>query len=227
MEWTMILVKLVIGFVGLWLMTRLLGKKEIKNLTPFDFISSLLMSDIVGETLYSEEVSYGMLVFALAVWFLLSYAFEKVAQHAKKLRGALEGKPSIIIRAGEIDFKEMRRNNINFGQLLMLLRQQGVFTVREVAYAIFEPNGSLSIMKQPRYESVIREDLQLKEEEAQLPVSIVEDGKVKENNLRSIGRDQDWLYRQMKAENIESLDEVAYAEWLEDKGLFIMRHGEF
>lgn len=223
MDIGMTAVKLVIGFLGLWLLTRLLGKKEISNLTPFDFVSSLLLSDIVGETLYAEEIRYSELIIALAVWFTLSYVFEKITQHAKRLRGPLEGTPSMIIRNGEVDLKEMKKNKIDFEQLLMMLRQKEIFSMREVAYAIFETNGSLSVLKNPEYDAVERGDLKLPEEEAQLSYCLVEDGVVDEDNLSLIGKDKPWLFRKLHEQGCDHLGELAYAEWMEGKGLFMMR----
>lgn len=225
MDFGMIAVKMVIGFLGLWLLTRLLGRKEISNLTPFDFISSLLLSDIVGETLYAEDIRYRELIFALLVWFTLSYVFEKLMLYVKKLRGPMEGTPSVIIRNGEVDLKEMKRNKIDFQQLLMMLRQKDVFSMREVAYAIFETNGALSVVKNPQYEAVERGDLKLSQEGAQLSYCLVEDGEVDEDTLKRIGKDKAWLHKKLRKQGCHDPKELAYAEWMEGKGLFLMRGG--
>lgn len=219
----MMAVKLVIGFVGLWLLTRLLGKKEISNLTPFDFVSSLMLSDIVGETLYAEDIRYSELLTALAVWFTLSYVFEKVTQYAKRLRGPLEGTPSIIIRNGEVNLTEMKKNKIDFEQLMAMLRQKEIFSMREVAYAIFETNGALSVLKNPQYDAVERRDLKLPEEEAQLSYCLVEDGEINERNLSRIGKDKSWLFRKLHKQGCDNLGKLAYVEWMNGKELFIIR----
>lgn len=91
MEYGSIFIKLIAGFIGLWVMTRLLGKKEISALTPFDFISAVILGDLVGETIYEEKHSVLMLLFTLAVWTVLSILFEKVTQHIRKLRKPLKG----------------------------------------------------------------------------------------------------------------------------------------
>lgn len=218
----MLVVKLVLGFVGLWLLTRLLGKKEISNLTPFDFVSSLMLSDIVGETLYAEETRYIELIIAFLVWFTLSYIFEKVTQHAKRFREPLEGTPSIVIRNGEVNLMEMKKNKIDFEQLRVMLRQKDIFSMREVAYAIFETNGALSVLKQPKYDTVERRDLNLPEEDAQLAYCLLEDGEVDECNLRQIGKDKSWLYRELHKQGCNDLGKLAYVEWMKDEGLFII-----
>lgn len=208
-------IKLVIGFLGLWLLTRLLGKKEISNLTPFDFVSSILLSDMLGETLYAEDIRYSELILAFTVWFILSYIFEKITQYAKKLRGPLEGTPSIIIKNGVVDMKEMRKNKVDFSQLLMMLRQKDIFTMREVAYAIFETNGSLSVLKKSEYDNVERADLKLSVEQNQLSYCLVENGTIDDHNLSQIGKDKSWLFVKLKEQGCDDLNDLAYVEWMD------------
>ncbi len=94
MDYTMITVKLVTAFFGLWLMTKLLGKKEISQLTPFDFISSLMLSELVGNTIYDREVHFMMLIYALVLWMVLSLALEKLCE-SPWLSVPLSGRPNL------------------------------------------------------------------------------------------------------------------------------------
>ncbi|MNH81788.1 hypothetical protein D3C87_601860 [compost metagenome] len=216
--------KLLIGFVGLWAMTRLLGKKEISQLTPFDFVSSLMLSELVGNTVYQEDVKFSYLLYALLLWAVLSFIFEKVTQYFKRTRGFLDGKASILIRHGEVDLKELRKNSLDFDQLRMMLRQHDVFFMREVAYAIFEANGTLSIMKKSEYEPVTREDLKLPEQDAYFSYSLVEDGKPDYESLKLLGKDESWLMTELRKSGYEKLSEIAYAEWTQDKGMYVLEH---
>ncbi|AWB43214.1 DUF421 domain-containing protein [Paenibacillus sp. CAA11] len=218
-----ITLKLVIGFLGLWVMTRLLGKKEISQLTPFDFISSLMLSELLGNTVYQKDVSILELLFALALWAVLSFLFEKLTQVVKRPRGLLNGKPSIIIRHGQVDMKELRRNGLEFDQLRMLLRKQSIFYMKEVAYAIFEADGTLSVMKKSAKESVKREDFNLPDQEVHLSYGLVEDGVILRHNLELIGKDEAWLRGELEKQE-RSLERVAFAEWKLDEGLFVLDH---
>ncbi|GIP28262.1 DUF421 domain-containing protein [Paenibacillus sp. J23TS9] len=224
MDMGMISVKLIIGFLGLWVMTRVLGKKEISQLTPFDFISSLMLSELVGNTVYQEDVHIGQLLFSLAIWFILSYVFEKVTQYARKTRGPLEGSPSILIRNGEVDIREMKRNRLDFEQLLMMLRQKDIFSVREVSYAIFETNGSLSVMKNTAYETVQKSDLKLSDDEPGLTYNLLEEGRINEESLKSLGKNKIWLMEQLRQKGYSEPENIAYAEWQEGRGLFVLEH---
>lgn len=223
MDYTYIAVKLVTAFVGLWIMTKLLGKKEISQLTPFDFISSLMLSELVGNTIYDREVRYGELLFALALWMVLSLALEKVAEIFPQLATTLSGRPDIIIRDGKIDEKAMKRNNLDMHQVGMLLREQEVFSLRDVAYAIFETNGNLSVLKSSAAENITRKDLKLPVEPVYLSRILIDKGFVEKDELHAIGRDEAWLLGELQTHGITRLADVVYAEWSEDSGLYVQR----
>ncbi|WP_435162813.1 YetF domain-containing protein [Paenibacillus glycanilyticus] len=221
MDYAMISVKLVTGFFGLWFMTKLLGKKEISQLTPFDFVSSLMLSELVGNTVYDRDAHFSMLIYALALWMALSLALEKAVQLVPALSIPLNGRPDIIIRDGEIDVKAMKQNRLDMHQVGMLLREQGVFSVREVAFAVFEPNGSLSVMKKPSQESPTRAELRVEEPKAALPRILIEQGKLQSGELKEIGRSEEWLLTQLEGQGINRIQAVYYAEWTEEKGLHL------
>ncbi|WP_410514913.1 DUF421 domain-containing protein [Paenibacillus sp. BR2-3] len=212
MEFGVILIKLTTGFVGLWAMTRLLGKKEISALTPFDFISAVILGDLVGNTIYEEKHSVMKLVFTLAVWTVLSVLFEKITSHIKKLRKPLEGAPEILIHDGRIDLVKLQKNNLDFDQLRMMLRAKDTFSISEVAYAIYETNGSLSILKKSPFETVTRQDMDLPAQEIKLPQCIIETGTLQRKTLESIGKDEDWLLRELQERGWPDIQSVAYAE---------------
>jgi uncharacterized membrane protein YcaP (DUF421 family) len=219
MDYGAILIKLTAGFAGLWAMARLLGKKEISALTPFDFISAVILGDLVGNTIYEKEHSVLELLFALAVWTVLSIVFEKITQHIHKLRKPLEGEPEILIRDGQIDLAKIRRNNLDFEQLRMMLRAKDIFSMNQVAYAIYETNGSLSILKKEPYEAVTREDLNLPGSAVRLPRSIIEAGIPQSDALTLIGKDEAWLQRKLQEKGCHKLSEIAYAE-IDENGEF-------
>lgn len=222
MEYGAILIKLIAGFIGLWTMTRLLGKKEIAALTPFDFISAVILGDLVGETIYEPDHNVLKLIFTLAVWTILSFTFEKITLKVRKLRKPLEGEAEILIRDGKIDLGKLRKNNIDFDQLRMMLRAKDTFSVSEVAYAIYETNGSLSILKKSQYEGVTRNDLQLPEKEINLPKSVIEDGIVRVETLNSLGHNESWLSVELRKLGYHSPQAVAYAEITEEGKLTVI-----
>ncbi|MFK7692569.1 DUF421 domain-containing protein [Paenibacillus sp. HJGM_3] len=221
MDYWLIAAKLVTAFIALWLMTRLLGKKEISQLTPFDFISSLMLSELVGNTIYDREAHYAMLLYALAVWMGLSLALEKIVQLLPWLSVPLSGRPDIVIRDGSVDERAMKRNKLDMHQIGMLLREQSVFSVKEVAYAIFEPNGSLSVMKKPNADTPTREELRLPDKPIEMPVILIDQGYMERDALQEIERDETWLKALLQEQGVERIRDVYYAEWSEAEGLHL------
>jgi uncharacterized membrane protein YcaP (DUF421 family) len=223
MDYLQILTKLAAGFLGLWAMTRILGKKEMSALTPFDFVSAVILGDLVGDTIYDESKSILQLIVALAGWTILSIAFDKLTQYVKAIRKPLEGKPDLLICDGKIDVKELYRNNLDFDQLRTMLRSKDIFAVSEVAYAIYETNGTLSVMRKSAYETVTRKDLKLSEEQAVLPRGLIENGKICHEELEAAGLQEDWLHRELEKQGVKDAKVVAYAELTPDGELHVLK----
>lgn len=133
-----------------------------------------------------------------------------------KLRKPLEGEPEILIRDGAIDLHKLRKNNLDFEQLRMMLRAKDTFSIHEVAYAIYETNGSLSILKKPQYEPVTREDLDIDAKGVSLPQCIVESGIIQRPALESLGKHESWLLQELRKKGYPELTSVAYAELNEE-----------
>lgn len=163
-----------------------------------------------------------MLIFTLTVWTLLSVTFEKITLHFPRLRKPLEGEPEILIRDGKLDLARLRKNNLDLEQLQMMLRAKDTFSVSEVAYAIYETNGSLSILKKAQYEPATREDLLVPVPDSVLPVSIIEDGIVQRETLSKLGHDEEWLSKELRKLGYAGPQSVAYAEITEEGELAVI-----
>ncbi|MDF2961606.1 MAG: hypothetical protein K0S39_3341 [Paenibacillus sp.] len=220
MDYYYITVKLVTAMAGLWLITKLLGKKEISQLTAFDFVSSLMLSELVGNTVYDKDVDLVHLLFALVLWAALSLGLEKSAQFLPGLSKHLNGTADLIISNGQIDFAAMKRNNLDFDQLHTLLREQNIFSLREVGFAVFETNGSISVKKKSAAETVTRQDLKLPEEPVSLSVVLVENGRVQKKRLEKLGRNEQWLAEELGKAGAGRIKEVLYAEWNDQSGMY-------
>lgn len=147
---------------------------------------------------------------------------EFIFQKSLFLREKLEGNPAIIIRNGQIDFEQLKKSRMNINQLQSLLRQSEIFSIREVAFAILEPNGSISVLKKSAYQKTTLEDLNIPNHAVYLPVAIIRDGELITENFQSLNKDEHWLSSELKKHGIEKLEDVLFAEWLEGDGLFVI-----
>lgn len=219
--------ELVIGFFLLFLIVKFVGRKIIKKISPFTFIASIVLGELLGNALYDHEIGIGYVVYSMCLWALLLFIVEILSQKFLLFRGFVEGKPVALIRNGVIDREQLKKSRININQLQSLLRQSETFSVREVAYCYLEANGSLSILKKPKYQKTTLEDFNLIGKPAYVPVTLIRDGKVLWDELKDIGLDEEWLKIQLSAHDVSDYKDVFLAEWLEGDGIFVQKIENF
>lgn len=224
MTYGYIAIELVVGFAVLLSLTKLFGKTQISQLTPFDFISALVLGELVGNAIYDKKVHPGMIIFATIVWGLLIIITEWITQKFRKTRGFLEGKPSILVRQGKIDRKELKKNKVDIDQLQSMLRKKNVFSIREVEYVILESNGEISVLKKPEFATPSTQDLSLPLKPVYLTYPIISDGVLDKNNLKEAGFDENWLTKQLKANQVSKVEDVLFAEWNASKGFYLQKN---
>lgn len=215
------LVELVGGYVFLFIIVKVLGKTQISQITPFDFISALVLGEFVGSAVFDPKINLLKILFGITVWGLLIYVTEFTTQKSLRMRLFLEGKPSFIIHEGKLDWKELKKNHLDINQLQQLLRSKDVFSLRDVEYAILEPNGSISILKKQEADKPTYKDFNLKISKRRVPLTIISDGEVIMEHLEESGMDYKALIKQLNEKDISSVKDVAYAEWESDKDLYL------
>jgi len=215
--------ELVVGFFALFVIVKVVGRKIITQVTPFTFITAVVIGEILGNALYDREVGVFDIVFSMSLWGLLLLIVEYIGQKSLGFRGIVEGKPAALIRNGAIDRNELKKQRMNLNQLQSLLRQSETFSVREVAYCYLEPNGSISVLKKAKYQKTTQEDFRLPEKPVHVPVTLIRDGQVLWDEVRDLGYDEAWLNKQLRPHDVRDFRQVWIAEWLEGDGLFVQK----
>jgi len=221
MEFLELAIDLLFGFISLFFLTKLLGKTQLNQITTFDFISALVLGELVGNAVFDQEAGIGHIIFAIFIWGTLIYILEFITQKWKGTRAFLEGRPSIIIKRGKILRDEMKRNKLDLNQLKQLLRTKGAFSINEVEYAILETDGTVNVMKKPQYDYPLREDFQIHGTNIYLTYTIIIDGEVLWDNLHEAGFDENWLMKELKKRKINHYQDVFHAEWSQKEGLHV------
>ncbi|MEF2094842.1 DUF421 domain-containing protein [Bacillus sp. CFBP9009] len=216
-----IAMKLGIGLVGLLAVTRLLGKKEMSQVTPFDFIYALVLGGILEEGIYDEKVSIWKILFAICLWGTSVYIIEVCAQKSDRMKKLLKGQPSLIIRNGELDIKQMKKNHLDLEQVRTMLRKQGVFTLREVRDLYLEPGGDISVKLHTKAGSVTPDMLGLNPVDEAPSILVIEEGQIKEEELQSVKKSKEWLLEGLQKKNYTTIEDILYGEWSETDGFYI------
>jgi uncharacterized membrane protein YcaP (DUF421 family) len=224
LEFTHIFSELIIGYILLLLLTKVLGKTQITQITTFDFVSVLVLGELVGNAMYDTETGIKEIMYSILVWGGLIYITEFITQKFRKTRQLLEGKPSIVINKGKIDFKELQKNHLDINQLQHLLRAKDVFSIAECAYAILETDGTISVLKKSAYRNPTKQDMNLSLEITALPISVILDGEIIKENLPRIGWNEEQLMQELKKQNVQSPKDILYAEWQEGSPLYLQSY---
>ncbi|MDF0727964.1 DUF421 domain-containing protein [Cytobacillus sp. S13-E01] len=224
MDYGSIALELTVGFFALFFLTKILGKTQISQITTFDFISALLLGEIVGSAVFEKKTTVWQILFALSIWGVLVLLLEYISQKFKRTRGFIEGQPTIVIHKGKIDRNMLKRSKLDINQLQHLLRAKGTFSIRQVEYAILETDGSLSVLNKAKFDPPSRQDHKMPEQPVFLPVTMVSDGEIIYDNLMESGFDEVWLQNQISSFGTTNVKDIMYAEWLEGEGLFIQTY---
>jgi uncharacterized membrane protein YcaP (DUF421 family) len=217
-------IELLSGLLLLFFITKLLGKSQFSQLTPFDFISALMLGELVGNGVFDDKINLLQIGFAILIWGLLIYIIEMITQKYKKTRKFLEGEPNIVVHKGKIKYDTLKKIKLDINQLQSLIRQQGYFSIQEVEYAIMETNGTVSVLPKSEYDTPKNSDLNLPQKSVDLPVTFIIDGEVLYANLKEADVDENWLKEQLAMQSITNYKDVVYAEWMKDKPLFINKY---
>jgi len=216
-----ILVRTTAVFAVLLALTRLLGKKQLSQLTVFTYITGITLGEMAGEMIMQRDVPFLEGAASMAIWSALVLIVEFVSLKSAPIRVLLDAEPTIVIKNGQIIERALRKQRLNLDDLSMQLRQNDVFSILDVEYAILEPNGVLTVMKKWEKEEVTKLDLHLPPEPVGMPSEIITDGRIVERNLRELGYTREMLADELRRQGVTDVKAVLYAELQADGTLYV------
>lgn len=202
MIWTIIF-RTVLFYFLVVISYKIMGKREVGELGVFDFIISMLISQLIAICIENYKDPIWFVIVPTLILVLFQIVFSFLSLKSNKFRDILDGKESVIISDGKLNFSEMKKQKYNLNDLLLQLRDKGIRTIEEVDYAILETNGKLSVFqKQDDNNNVF-------------PLPLVLDGVIEENNLKFINKTRKWLNNELSKKKI-NLDNIFYAFYKDD-----------
>ena len=223
----MMIIKPTIAFILLLILTRILGKKQMSQMTFFNYVTGITIGSLAANIITFDDETIWHEVVGLIWWCFLTALLAYITLKSSKLRKIIDGQPSILIKNGIIQEKELRSTRVNIEELSMMFREQGIFSIKDVDYAILEQNGQLSILKIQEQINVSRKDMSIPTSQPKyLPSEVIIDSKIIHKNLTSYGLNLQWLENQLNHQGINSVDDVFYAEIQADGTLYIAPRNE-
>lgn len=212
-ELWIVLFRTVFFYFFIVLLYRIMGKREIGQLGIIDLIVSILMAELVAISIENTNESLMQTVVPLLVLGGLEILLAFVSIKSRRFRSFFDGKPSLIICNGKVNYKEMIHQRYSMDDLLLSLRQKSIRDINEIEYAFLEPNGKLSIFKY--------NFLRMK---TSYPMPLILDGEVNKKTLNYLKKDKYWLENELAKKNLE-LEDVFYAFYRKKK-IFLIRKSE-
>ena len=202
-----------VSFVVLFIFSKMLGKKQIAQLDFVDYVIGISLGSIAAEMAFDIEKPWYNFVIAMAVFFVLDMIISFFSRKAPFMKRLLKGKPVVLIYDGKLDYENLKKSKLDVNDLLAMCREKGYFDVKQIAYALFETSGELSVMPIGEERPAVTKDLPIEIQRASLPNYLVVDGKVSYSGLNEIGKDMDWLLKELRLKDEEELDNILLAEY--------------
>jgi len=202
-----VVLKTIFFYFFVLIMYRIMGKREIAQLGVIDLIVSLLIAELIAISIENIKSNILIAVAPIIILVILELLLDYISLKSRRFKNIFEGKPSIIINSGKINFKEMVKQRYTIDNLLLELRQKEIKSLEEVDYAFLETNGRLSIFKKKMFDK-------------SYPMPIIIEGKIQDKTLKYIKKDKTWLNK-ILLNNNEELDNIFYAFYKDNK-LFII-----
>ncbi|MDZ5712333.1 DUF421 domain-containing protein [Jeotgalibacillus sp. HH7-29] len=199
--------KAVTLYLLILLIFRLMGKREIGELSLLDLIVFMMIAEMAAFAIEDPYMNFMQAAFPMVLLMLLQILLSWFSLKSKKFRDLIDGRPSILIHNGELVKNEMRKNRYNIDDLMQQLREKEVFDLQEVSFAILEPSGTLSVLRKER-------------SAGQLSLPLVMDGRIQSRHLDLIGKNESWLRKELKQQGYDQLKNIFFCTY-EDGQWFI------
>ena len=213
MELLLISIRTIFFYFFIFIVYRIMGKREVGQLGIIDLIVSILIAELVVISIENYDNNIFLSIVPILTLLVLQVTLAYFSLRKPKFRIFLDGNPSIMIQNGKVNYKEMLKQKYNLDDLLVQLRDKGYRSIEEIEYAILENSGTLSVFPYPK-----------DKKKTPLPMPIILDGHIQEETLKKLNKDEFWVYNILDNKDI-TLKDVFYA-FYKDNNFFIIKHSD-
>ena len=201
----------ILIYAIVFLIFRLMGKRQLGQLQPFEFVITLIIADLA--TIPMSEINIPIVhgVVPLVTISIIHFLIGFLSRKSIKLRQMFNGKPIIVVNPNGVDYNELKRLNMDFNDLCEALREMNYFSLDQIQYAIVETNGQMTVLPNAENAPLSAPDLKIKKEESALPIMLVCDGKVIKENMDIAKLDDDFLQKNIRKAGAFKVKEVLLA----------------
>ncbi|MDQ0197836.1 DUF421 domain-containing protein [Neobacillus ginsengisoli] len=205
--WLGIVSRSVIFLLLLFITTKIIGKKQISELSFFEYVAGITIGSIAGEVVTGLESNMYHGALAIIVFGLVTFLANFFSLKSKTFRDIVEGRGTVLIKDGKILEENLKKEKYTIDELSALLREKDIFRFADVEFAVLEPRGNLSALLKKENRPLTPKDLQMKVANEKEPQTVIMDGKILDEPLRSAGKSRGWLHTELEKLEV-TLDNV-------------------
>lgn len=199
-QFFILLFRTVVIYFLIVLIFRLMGKREIGELSILDLVVFIMIAEIGVVAIEDYKTAFLPTLFPMFILLSIQILLAFLSLKSKKVRDFIEGEPTIIINNGKIDEVAMKKQRYNFDDLLVQLREKDIRNVADVEFAILETSGKLSVFEKEKDSSSIT-------------IPLIMDGIVQESNLVTIGKTNLWLRQNLKERGYDNIKDISFCSY--------------
>ncbi len=203
-----VFIRVLIIYITVLVFLRLMGKRQIGEMQPYEVVITLIIADLA--TLPMSDTNIPLLhgILPLAILVLLHYLITLLTRKSAKIRRIVSGKPVVVISPDGLDYQAFKNLNITIDDISEMLRQNGYYSFDQIAYAIIETNGKISVIPKSTCAPATAQDVNAYNEEPLIPNIIISDGKMMKNQMQQAKVDIEMLSKILKCLEIKSVKDV-------------------
>lgn len=190
-------IRTIFLYILVLIVMRLMGKREIGQLQPFELAISIMIADLASIPMADIGIPISNGIIPILGLLVMHLVISMINMKSMKARGILCGKPTILIYRGKIDEKALKKERFTLNELQERLRGNNVVNLGDVEYAILETSGQVTVIQKPNKRTTIPEDFNIMPDYEGIAYDLVVDGKIMTENLKQIGKDEEWLNKQV------------------------------
>jgi len=201
-----------VAVVYLFIMAKLLGKKQIAQLDVIDYMLGIAVSSIAANMATDmSDTPFWHYIIAMTFFFLLNLLIVFLERKGRFIKKLLKGVPLMVIYEGKVNYKALKKSKMDINDLMAKSREKGYFDLSDIEYATFENSGALSIMPKGNKKPLTIDDTDFQSKPAKLPYYLVDDGHITYSSLHTLGKDENWLYQKLGIATKKELKNIILA----------------
>ncbi|WP_066300723.1 DUF421 domain-containing protein [Bacillus sp. FJAT-29937] len=210
-EWSHIIIRTFIFLFVLFIITKILGKKHISQITFFEYVAGITIGDIAGNLITGLDIKIGHGILGIGLIGIVTFAVGYIALKSNSFRDFVEGKGTIFIKDGKIMEDNLKKEKYSSDELTYLLRKKDVFNLADVEFAVLEHTGDLSVLLKKENRPLTPKDINLITPDEKVPQTVIRDGSIVHDSLASAGKNRKWLMDELDKLEV-TMDNVFYGQ---------------